>query len=362
MKRLISQTRRQVLFSAAAGLLAGAAFCPALAADDLTVFDWSGYETPDFHPDYVAKHGASPTFSFYGDEEEALAKLMSGYKSDLAHPCSQSFVKWRDAGLIEPLDTSKIAGWDDLMPGITGMKDLVTTADGKAWFLPFDWGNVALIFRTDKVQESEVESLHVFADPKFQGRVSIGDNVDDAYALASLAIGIKDWTKMTDEQFVQASDFLRKVHKNVRLYWTDAAEIAQAMAGGDVDIAWAWNETVKTLARDNVPTKLKRDTKEGLSTWVCGYVHLKDNPGSDDKVYDYLSALNSPQVSARIVNDWGYGHANDKGMKAIPAEELQASGYADVDQFVANTLFQAPVPTELKQKMIAEFEKIKAGY
>ena len=46
-----------------------------------------------------------------------------------------------------------------------------------------------------------MQSLKAFADPKFKDRVSIGDNVDDAYALASLAIGLKDWTKMTDEQF-----------------------------------------------------------------------------------------------------------------------------------------------------------------
>ena len=41
---------------------------------------------------------------------------------------------------------------------------------------------------------------------------------------------------------------------------------------------------------------------------------------------------------------------------------LQEKGYADVQKFVDKTLFQAPVPTELKQKMIAEFEKIKAGF
>lgn len=355
-------SRRLFASAALAGLLVSGAAVPALAADDLTVFDWSGYEDPNFHPAYTAKHGGSPTFAFFADEDEALAKLMAGFKADIAHPCSQTVVKWRDAGLLEPLDTSRIAGWDDLMPGITGMKDLVTTADGKAWMLPFDWGNTALVYRTDKVPEEDVRSLQVFADPKYQGRVSIGDNVDDAYALASLAIGLKDWTQMTDEQFSQASDFLRAVHKNVALYWTDGTEIAQAMAGGDVDIAWAWNEAAVALARDGVPAELKKDTKEGLSTWVCGYVKLKDGEGSDDLAYDYLSAVNAPEVSAYLVNEWGYGHANDKGMKAIPADQLQAKGYHDVGQFVANTLFQAPVPNELKQRMIAEFEKIKAGY
>jgi spermidine/putrescine transport system substrate-binding protein len=49
-------------------------------------------------------------------------------------------------------------------------------------------------------------------------------------------------------------------------------------------------------------------------------------------------------------------------MAAIDPKVVAAQGYADVDKFVDKTLFQAPVPSELKQKMIAEFEKIKAGY
>ena len=175
------------------------------------------------------RYGDSPTFTFFGDEDEAFEKLRSGFKADLAHPCSQSVVKWREAGLLQPLDTSKIAGWNDLNPGIMAMKDLATTADGKAWFMPWDWGNTLLTYNSEKVDEKDVQSLKAFADPKFKDRVSIGDNVDDAYALASLAIGLKDWTQMTDEQFKQASAFLREVHKNVRLYWTDTTDIVQAL-------------------------------------------------------------------------------------------------------------------------------------
>ncbi|TIO38205.1 MAG: polyamine ABC transporter substrate-binding protein, partial [Mesorhizobium sp.] len=90
---------------------------------DLIVFDWSGYEDPSFHGKYVEKDGDSPTFAFFGDEDEAFEKIRSGFKADLGHPCSQSVVKWREAGLLQPLDTSKIAGWKDLNPGIMAMKD-----------------------------------------------------------------------------------------------------------------------------------------------------------------------------------------------------------------------------------------------
>ena len=167
---------------------------------------------------------------------------------------------------------------------------------------------------------------------------------------------------MTDAQFAEASAFLREVHKNVRLYWADTTEIVQAMSGGEVDLAWAWNDAAVQAAAAGAPIKSNRDTAEGLSTWVCGYVRLKDAPGSADKAYDYLNAVNAPEVASFLITDWGYGHANAKSMAAVDPEAVTEKGYADVEKFVDKTLFQSPIPSELKQKMIAEFEKIKAGY
>ncbi len=63
------------------------------------------------------------------------------------------------------------------------------------------------------------------------------------------------------------------------------------------------------------------------------------------------------------MTEWGYGHGNGAGMAAIPQEALDAAGYGRIGEgYFDNTLFQSPVPAALKQKMIDEFEKIKAGY
>ena len=101
-----------------------------------------------------------------------------------------------EAGLLEPLDTSKIANWGDLEPEFRDIEAYMK--DGEHYFVPMDWGNTALTYNTELLSEEDVQSLQAFADPKHQGRVSIGDNVDDAYALAFLAIGVKDWTTATD--------------------------------------------------------------------------------------------------------------------------------------------------------------------
>ena len=335
---------------------------PAQAADKISLLEWSGYDDPAFRPKFTEKYPDGAAYTIFGDEEEAFQKLRAGFKADLSHPCSQSIQKWREADLIQPLDTSKLTYWNDVMPAIKAMPGLMTDDKGTPWFLPFEWGNTLLVYNTDKVPADDVKSLKVFADPKYKDRISIGDNVDDAYALASLVIGVKDWTKMTDDQFKQASDFLRQVHKNVRLYWSDPTDLAQAISGGEIDIAWAWNDTAITVSKDGVKAVSKKDTAEGLSSWVCGFVMLKSSTGNKDEIYDYLNAVTDPGVSQHVVDAWGYGHSNAKGMASVDPAVLQAKGYADVDKFKANTLFQAPVPKDLKQKMIAEFEKIKAGY
>ena len=242
------------------------------------------------------------------------------------------------------------------------MKDLATASGGKAWFMPFDWGNTSLLYRTDKVTADQPQSLRIFADPKFKGRVTIGDNVDDAYALASLVIGLKDWTKMTDAQFQEASAFLRDVHKNIRFYWTDDTDLNQAFIGNEVDLVWGWNETFVTLKGQGMPIAMNRDTKEGISTWVCGYALMKDAPGKLDEAYDFLSAVNAPGVSDYMVKTFGYGHGNGAGMAAIDHKVLVDRGFDNLDKFLDKTLFQQPVAPELKQRMVAEFEKLKAGY
>lgn len=328
--------------------------------DELTIFDWAGYEDPNFFPAYVEEHGEAPSFSYFGDEEEAFQKLRSGFRADAAHPCSQSVPKWMEAGLLEPIDTSRIDRWNELDPAFRDIE--AYQKDGKHYFIPIEWGNSSIVYNTDLLSEEDVSSLQAFADPKHQGRISIDDNVDDAYALAFLSMGITDWSDISDDQFQQASAFLREVHQNVRAYWSDGSSLAQLMQSGEVYLAWAWNETFATMHREGYPIANKRDTEEGSSSWVCGYSKLANGEGSDDKFYDFINAWLEPVSAEFIVTEWGYGHANKVAMDNMPQDVLESVGLNTSEELRANTLWQSPVSSELREKMIAEFELIKAGF
>ncbi len=330
----------------------------ARAADaEMTVFDWAGWEIDGVLTDYVAKHGANPTYSFFADDDEAFQKVSSGFKSDVTHPCVASLPRYKDADLIEPWDISKIPEFANINPVL--MNSAVVKDDAGVWFIPTDYAYTAVAYNTTEVPAEDVATLQVFADPKYANRISLPDNSDDIWALAFLATGVTSWDNVTDEQFQAAADWLRSVHPNVRAYWADPAELSQLMATGEVLVAWSWNDGVALLQAENFPVGFNRAPAEGASTWYCGYVNMKDAPGSEDKAYDFINSLLAHGSAKTLLDELGYAHSNNAAMAEIPAEELQA---AFVDPVTTTLLAQTPVSGEFREKMIQEFENIKAGF
>lgn len=348
--------KRHALLAATAATLALS--LPSQAADpDLLVLDWAGFEVEGLYQSYKDKNGDGPTYTFFGSDDEAFQKVASGFKSDVTHPCSQMVGKYREAGLIEPWDVSKIPDFANLDPKFLN-SEVFQDKDG-VWYIPTDWGVTAVAYNTDEVPAEDVASLQVFADPKYAGRISLPNSSDDVWALAYLATGVTDWTNITDEQFTAAADWLRVVHANVRSYWNDPAEMAQIMASGEVLIAWSWNDGVNYLKQDNYPVGYQRAPKEGISTWFCGMVNMKDAPGNEDKVYDFINSWLRTDAAPALLDAIGYGHSNVKAMAAMDPALLEGAG---VGPITVPVLAQVPNDAALRERQLAEFEKIKAGF
>ena len=324
---------------------------------DLTVFDWAGFENQALIEGYVAKNGAMPTYSFFGDDDEAFTKVSSGFKADVAHPCSQMVQKYRDAGLIEPWDISRIPLFGEIAPRFLESK--VLKDDAGVWYIPTDYAYTAIAYNTDEVTPEQVASLNVFIDPAFAGRISLPDNTDDTWSLALLATGVSDWTNVTEEQFAAAAAWLRLAHANVRTYWADPSELAQLMKTGEVIVSWSWNDGVANMRRENVPVAFNRTPKEGVASWFCGYVNFKDAPGSEDKAYDFINAWLDHGSAKGLLANFGYAHANDVAMKDIPEADLKAG---DVDAVNGILLSQVPIDPAMRDRMTQEFELIKSGF
>ena len=348
-------TRTQLLSGAVLAL----GLTTAVRAGDaeLTIFDWSGFENQALIEPYVAKHGEMPTYALFGDDDEAFQKLTSGFQADVAHPCSQMIQKYRDAGVIEPWDVSRIPNFSKIDPRF--LNSAIFKDDTGVWYIPTDYAYTAVAYNTTEVPSEDVASLEVFTNEKYAGRISLPDNADDVWALALLATGVTDWTNVTEEQFTAAADWLRKVNPNVKAYWADPSQLSQLMASGEILVAWSWNDSIALLHQQDFPVGFQRQAKEGASSWFCGFINLKDAPGSEDKAYDFINAWLDDGTAKGLLENFGYATTQTAGMALISQEELMA---ADVNPVDTTLLAQTPLDPAMRDRMVNEFEQIKSGF
>jgi len=354
-------SRRQILSGLASVGIAAAAvpLLPrsARAEIDVNYFTWTGYDIPELFPAFIEKYGETPNFSVFGEEEEALQKLRSGFTPDVAHPCTSNVRRWRDAGVLEPIDTTRIENWTSIFPVLRHIPGV--QLEGETFLVPFDWGNTSIVYRADLV-DIEEESYSILLDERYKGRMSMFDSAETAVAIGGLLSGIQHIFNMNDEELDRTFQTVSRIHENLRFYWTDPTQIAQALAAGELVASTAWNETSVALKQQGVDVKYM-NPKEGMLTWVCGLCLIKNGPGDEQQKYDVLNAVLDPRVGEFMVNEYGYGHSNEKTYERVDPKRLEELGVDNPAAMLVRTTFFDEMPHEMREKANAMFEQVKAG-
>ena len=336
----------------------------AFAANDdhPTVFTWEGWDVPELHQPYLAKHGESPNIAIFGDEEEAFAKMRAGFKVDLTQPRTYKVPIWKDAGILDPIDTSRLSNWDDLIPSL---KTIPGTFEGdKQYFIPTDWGLTSVLYRADLAPEYVGnESWGMLWDPKYKGRLSMADSLIDGVMVAAIYTGAKDPFNMTDEEMAKTRAALKEQLPLMRYYWTSPADIEQALASGELVATSAWNSSYAALKKEGFDVRYS-SPKEGAMTWVCGFCLMSDHdPAKLDRIYDYLDAYASVESGVFALTEYGYGHGNLNAFAKVEQDQpglLKELGYSvNVNETLDAGIFQAPMGNE--PALQAMFEEVKAG-
>jgi spermidine/putrescine transport system substrate-binding protein len=327
-----------------------------IAAAGIEYFAWEGYQEPNFHKAYTEKYG-EPRFSNFAGIEEALQKMLAGYRPDVAHPCTDNTIRWRDAGVLKPLDTSRLTNYADLWDELKTVPGVVL--DGTTYLAPFDWGNTSIIYRADLV-EIEEESWTLLFDERYAGKLSVQNTSDHAVIAAGLALGVKNVFAMTDDELKQVEALLVKQRPMLRYYWDDMASMEQGLASGEIVASTAWNETLVRLTQQGLNVKYM-NPKEGILTWVCGLAIIAGGTGDEQAAYDFINAMQAPESGQYMIENWGYGHSNKKSFAAVKPERLSELGFNSPADLFQHGLFFVEVEPTLKERYNKLFEQVKAG-
>ncbi len=328
--------------------------------DHATWFTWGGFDVPEYFDQYVAKRGELPNFATYGSAEEALNKLQSGFVADIAMPCLSDVPRWSETGLFQPIDTTRLSNWADVMPDLWDVP--YNRKDDKIWLMPWEWGQTSVAYRTDLYDlEGAEESWNMLWNPKYSGRLGMLAGGGDAWWCAAIKAGVPYDQIHTDAAFEKIAAVLREQRPLIRMYTDDTTSSDTALAAGEIVAVMAWNSSVVTLSAQGVPVKFAKP-KEGALTWVCGQMLHKDAPNIDS-AYDILDSLISQAASTALIRGSGYGGPNRKSYDEFTDAELANLGLSrnPMDILQAGH-FGIPQTAEWDQRMTATWEQIKLGF
>ena len=330
----------------------------AAAEDHPMFFTWPGYDDLNFYQDYIKKHGGEPRFSLWGDEEEGVAKLVSGFSPDLIFPCAYKIKKWYETGRLGAIDTSKLSEWNNVFPALREMDGVVQGGD-VVW-VPIDWGQTSVLYRTDLAPEYvDNETWGILWDEKYQGRVATFDSLVDAVVVGGLMAGIDNIFDYTSDADLEATrDWTRRLVNQVRFFSNDPTTLEQALASGEIVAATTWNESLVRLKNQGLPVAYM-NPKEGAMTWVCGMSIIKDSPLAD-KAHDMIDAMMQPAAREYEMTEFGYGSAVSTPYGTMDPAVLAELGHSDNPTEALNAgIFQLELQGE--ERLQEMFDEAKAG-
>ncbi len=327
----------------------------AAAPNELTVMDWAGYDLPEFFEPFTAAHPeATVNYTYMEQDSDAFAKMQSGFEVDIVHVCDSWWGVYVENKLVEPIDTSRLGNWDELVPQMAELANF----DGETFFVPWEWGYDSILVRTDKVDNVPTSWADLW-NPEYAGHLAIADMPEANRLMTALALGFDDPWNLTPEETEQVQQKLIELKQNVLTYWVDSTELSQLMASGDIWIASnVWPDIYGTLEQEGVAVEYVQP-EEGRIGWLCGYAISKDAQNVD-LAYDFLNALIAPQSMANMANMYWYGAAN---LDAVPLLDETVLNIFNFDEpgVLEETNFYRPMSDAQRQEVTRMWDAVKAS-
>jgi spermidine/putrescine transport system substrate-binding protein len=297
---------------------------PALAKDELHLYNWNDYIAPETVARFEKSCKCNLVQDYYGDNEEVIAKFAAGAKGyDIVVPTSNYVAGMAKAGWLQPLDRSKIPNFKNVMPQYRN-----TEFDpGNKYSAPYAMSITLIGYNEQKMKELgiTVDSWAAIFDPrilgKIKGRVTVLDSQSElmAAALKYLGYSVND---RDPKHWQQARDLIIKA----KPYW--AAFMAQGyikeLSTGNIWVVHGYSNDIfqADLGAQEAKQKFRIRhalPKEGAVLALDAMVIAKTAP-RPDLAHQFINFMLDGKSSADLTNLIGSGNPNADALKYIKPE------------------------------------------
>lgn len=342
-----------VKLAAAASALA--VFASGATADEIRVLNWQGYGTDQEFAlvPFTEATGHTVVHDYFNSEQEMLTKLRTNPGAyDVVLINAAFFPDVLAEGLLQPIDTSKIANFADVAPDFAANDSL--NVDGALYGVPWTWGLTSIAINSSTIAEVP-SSINVMWDEAYKGRVSIRDDAVEAVQLAALATG-QNINDIQDMGAVEAK--LGALMPQIRTFWGSENDWNQFMAAGELDVASYWSGSAARSASAGLPVQFVVP-EEGAIGWLDGLAV----PASSEKV-DAAHAFINWMIDPAFYSEWNANgapaSANAAAAAALPEDAFNRKVLGDPD-VAARVQFMEPVSEADREAYLEMWQALKAA-
>lgn len=325
-------------------MVASLAATTAFAEGVVNVLTWEGYADASFIDEFEAATSCTVSATYVGSNDDFAPKLAAGGGIyDLITPSIDTTRLMIDAGFVEPIDTSRIAGWDDIYEKFRNHDGI--QAEDEVYGMPYTWGAIAFMYLNDAFDTPPTSLADLWSEEN-AGRIALWDDKSALYVAARLN-GDTDIYNLTDEQIAAAQATLVMQKPLVRKYWSTAGELVDLFAAGEVTISNTWAGYQSALLAEKGIEVTEFIPLENSEGWMDSWMIVKgtENP---DCAYEFLNMQLSELGQCGVANVNGYSVANPVAARNCMSKEQFAALHQDDTGYLDGLLLWEPLGARLE--------------
>jgi spermidine/putrescine-binding protein len=328
--------------------------------ESLSLLVWEGYADPTFVHAFEEAHHCKVSASYMGSSDDLVAKLRGGSAAnfDVISPSSDVAASIARAGLAEPLDLSKIPTYSQLSPRIRDLP--LVKSNGQTFGVPFMWGPNPLLYDTTVFAQAP-DSWSILWDLKYQGKISVWDDLSTLYMAAQLLGYDKPdpshLYNLSDAELDAVKQKLLSLKPNVRKLWSTGGELTNLFENHEIVAAMGWPLMTNQLRQANFPIG-ETIPKESTTGWID---HLMITKASSHKelAYAFLEYMIQAQTQKKITDVTHYTPANPAAAQLMTDAEKKNLHLDDPNAYMQRIYFWQDVPR--RAKYIEIWNEVKAA-
>lgn len=344
-------TRRALIFGSI--LLAALLGACKQKTETLSLLVWEGYADPSFLQPFEQSHQCKVVAAYMGSSDELVAKLRGGSASnyDVISPSSDVATSIVRAGLVAPLDLSKIPSYSQLSARLRDSP--LVKADGKTYGVPFVWGPNPLLYDTTAFAQPP-DSWSILWNPKYRGKISLWDELSSVY-MAAQVLGYdkpdpSQLYNLSDAQLEAVRKKLIELKPNIRKYWSTGGELTNLFQNHEVIAAMGWPLMTNELRKINFPIG-ETIPKENTTGWIDHLMITAASPRKElaQQFLEYMVEANTQKLVTDVTH---YTPANPGTSQLLTTEQRKSLHLDDSDEYMKRIYFWQDVPRRAKYNEI----------